>query len=181
MTRPNHAAAATPLPMATSASKSASRPNRSRSLRPIAFGLALLAGRLAAEPALAMGDMYVTTGAPTELQAGLSAEFSASVTNRGDTASPVELFIILAGKLGQPEHIRAGGGFDCEVRHDTGINAAIRCTGPQLAPGTGIVVIFHARGLAVGRGQLVVTADPDHSVPDANYEDNIYQSNVTFN
>jgi hypothetical protein len=91
----------------------------------------------------------------------------------------VELFIILGGQLAEPDHIFTGMGFDCEVRHDAGINAAIRCTG-QLEPGFGVNVQFHARGLAPGAGQMIVTANPSRSVPDANFDDNVVQAKFTF-
>jgi hypothetical protein len=154
---------------------------RLRRLPLLVGGFTLVLTGLAAQPALAAADLIVNSCCSDPIRAGLSNEYNAGVINLGDTATPVELFIILAGQLGEPEHIMTFGekGFDCEVRHDAGINAAIRCTG-QLAPGASVNVQFHARGLAPGVGKIVVTANPAQSIPDANVDNNFIQRDITF-
>jgi hypothetical protein len=144
-------------------------------------GLVLVLLGVATQPALAVADLVVNSCCSDPVQAGLSNEYNAGVINLGDTATPVELFIILAGQFGEPEHIRIFGelGFECEVRHDVGISAAIRCTG-KLRPGAAVTVQFPARGLAPGVGKIVVTANPNRSIPDANFDTNFIQRDVTF-
>ena len=155
----------------------------SRRLPLLVGGLTLVLSLFAMQPAHAAADLAVSLygyGPGNAHKAGLSTEFNAGVVNRGDTSTSVELIIILAGQLAEPEHIFAGMGFDCEVRHDTGINAAIRCTG-QLEAGFGVNVQFHARGLAPGVGKFIVTANPDRSVPESNFDNNFDQRDITFN
>ena len=97
-------------------------------------------------------------------QAGLSGTYNVSATNDGDVSAPAEVFIIFAGKLDQTDQVTASGGLDCEVRQDAGINAAVRCTTPQLRAKTGYNIVVQGRGSAPGAGQLVARINVDQSV-----------------
>ena len=69
--------------------------------------------------------------------------------------------VLFAGKLEQTGQIVAGGGF-CELRGpDAGINAAVRCTGPQLEPGAKYDVVVQGRGSAPGAGKLLAKIGND--------------------
>ncbi len=146
---------------------------------PFAGGLALL---LTGQPAAAVADLVVGFNVvnPVKLQAGLSATYIAVVSNYGDVSAPVELYITFAGKLNQTGQIRAGGGMDCEVRHDAGINATIRCTGGRVEPSGTVEVLFQARGDSPGEGKIYAVVDPSHLVPVKNYENNHFQLNFTI-
>lgn len=149
----------------------------------------LLAGLVGAPPAFAAPELSVYATGPEALQAGVSGTYIVTASNDGDVSAPAELFIVFAGKLEQTDQITASGGFDCEVRHDAGINASVRCTTRQLEPHAkaNYDIVVHGRGSAPGAGQLVVTINPDHSVqegglgnPAAAYNDNSFQKNVTI-
>ena len=148
----------------------------------------LLAGLAAAPTAFAAPELSVYINGPEKLQAGLSGTYNVSATNDGDVSAPAEVFIIFAGKLDQTDQVTASGGLDCEVRHDAGINAAVRCTTPQLQAKTGYNIVVHGRGSAPGAGQVVAKINVDQSVqeggfgnPATAYADNTFQKSVTIN
>ena len=103
----------------------------------------------------------IATG-PATLQAGLSGTYVVTVSNKGGVPSaPVDLLILFAGKLEQTGQIAAGGGF-CELRGpDAGINAAVRCTGPQLEPGAKVDFTVQGRGSTPGAGSLLARLGND--------------------
>jgi hypothetical protein len=148
----------------------------------------LLAGFATAPTAFAAPELSVYIDGPEKLQVGLSGTYNVSATNDGDVSAPAEVFIIFAGKLDQTDQVTASGGLDCEVRHDAGINAAVRCTTPQLQPKTGYTIAVQGRGSASGTGQLVAKINGDPSVPEGGFgnpatanADNTFQKNVTIN
>ncbi len=136
-----------------------------------------------AEPAAARAqgpDLIPVIEGPTSLQAGLSGTFKVTVWNFGDQTAPVELHIIFAGKLDQTDRIVPEGGLACEVGHDAGINAVVRCTGGQAQGGGAVSVIVQGRGQSAGIGKLVATANASRSVAEKSYENNLRQYNVTI-
>jgi hypothetical protein len=147
----------------------------------------LLAGLAAAPAAFAAPELSVYINGPGQLQVGLSGTYNVSATNDGDVGAPVEVFIIFAGKLDQTDQVTASGGLECEVRHDSGINAAVRCTSPQLQPKSGYNIVVQGRGSAPGAGQLLAKINGDPSVPEGGFgnpatasADNTFQKNVTI-
>lgn len=117
---------------------------------------------------------------PPILKAGVSGTFNVMIRNTGSTPGPLEVFIVFAGKLDQTDQIRADSGVACEVRHDKGINAAVRCTGGPIAPGATATITVQGRGRSAGQGQLVTTINPGRSLPESNYDNNFMQVNVTI-
>lgn len=117
---------------------------------------------------------------PPILKAGLSGTFNIKIRNTGSTPGPLEVFVIFAGKLDQTDQIRADSGMACEVRHDKGINAAVRCTGGTIGPGQTATITVQGRGQSAGQGQLVTTINPSHSLPEGSYDNNFSQVNVTI-
>lgn len=155
----------------------------------LAGGMTLLLPGLAAAPAAfaAAPELSVYINGPEQLAVGLSGTYNVSATNDGDVSAPAEVFIIFAGKLDQTDQVTASG-LDCEVRHDAGINATVRCTTPQLQAKTGYNIVVHGRGSAPGAGQVVARINVDQSVkeggfgnPATAYADNTFQKNVTIN
>lgn len=147
----------------------------------------LLAGLAAAPAAFAAPELSVYINGPEKLQVGLSGTYNVAATNDGDVSAPAEVFIIFAGKLDQTDQVTASGGLDCEIRHDAGINAAVRCTTPQLPPKTGFSIAVQGRGSAPGTGQLVAKINGDPSLPEGGFgnpanasADNTFQKNVTI-
>ena len=116
---------------------------------------------------------------PTILTAGLSGSYEVAVLNDGAQSGALELFIIFTGAIDQTGQIVAPG-FDCEVRHDSGINAAIRCTKPVLEPNEYATVIFQGRGQAAGTGKIGVVLNPSRSAVEADYDNNNETLNVTI-
>lgn len=135
----------------------------------------------AAADALKPDFMVRKITGPATLIAGLSGTFTVTITNFGNKSGPIELFLIFAGKLEQTGQIRADAGFSCEVGHDTGINASVRCTGGQLAPNEATTVTIQGRGQNAGKGTLVATINPSQSLPEHDYDNNFRQFNVTIN
>ena len=154
----------------------------------LAGGITLLLAGLAAAPAaFAAPELSVYINGPEKLQAGLSGTYNVSATNDGDVGAAAEVFIIFAGKLDQTDQVTAPG-LDCEVRHDAGINASVRCTTPQLPAKTGYNIVVQGRGSAPGPGQLVAKINVDPSVQEGGFgnpatanADNTFQKNVTIN
>ncbi len=89
---------------------------------------------------------------PATLQTGLSGTYVVTVSNSGGVSAPAELFIIFAKKLEQTGQIRAEGGFGCEVSQAAGINATVRCTGPQVEPGAKFDIVVQGVGRTPGPG-----------------------------
>ncbi len=125
-------------------------------------------------------DLTVNMKGPGSLQAGLSGTFTVAIRNKGNVAATVELNIIFAGKLDQTGQIVANAGLACEVGHDTGINAALRCTGGQLGAGESATVLVQGRGQEAGNGMLVATLNASRSVEESNYDNNLKQLNITI-
>lgn len=148
-----------------------------------AAGLALAFAWTTAVPASANAQFTVTAAGPSSLQAGLSGTYVVTASNSGDVA-PVQVFIVFAGKLEQTGQIDAGGGFDCTVGHDTGSNAVVRCSARKLVPKNPAEIVVQGRGSAPGPGQLVVSINPDGSVPEnaplQGGNDNYFQKDVTI-
>ena len=117
---------------------------------------------------------------PPILTPGLSGTFTIKIRNTGSTPGPLEVFFVFAGKLDQTDQVRADSGIACEIRHDAGINAAVRCTGGTIGPGQTATFILQGRGQAAGVGQLVTTINPSHSLPESSYDNNFSQVNVSF-
>lgn len=144
---------------------------------------ALLAGLVIAQPAEAepipFVDYEVTTiDGPSLLTAGVSGTYELSVGNAGNQPGSLELFIIFTGAIDQTGRIVAPG-FDCEVRHDEGINAAIRCTKPVFEPYAPVKVIFQGRGQAAGAGKIGAVLNPHRSAVEGNYNNNNSTLTVT--
>jgi hypothetical protein len=118
---------------------------------------------------------------PSALKAGLSGAYTVTVKNEGGVAALLELVIVFGGKLDQTGKIVAGAGLSCEVGHDAGINAALRCTGGQLAAGGTTSVVVQGRGQSAGAGMLIATLNASRSVVEANYDNNFRQLNMTVN
>jgi hypothetical protein len=121
---------------------------------------------------------------PTSLQAGLSGTYEVTIRNDGNVAATVELHIVFAGALDQTGQIVADAGLACEVGHDAGINAAVRCTGGQVEAGGSVTVVVQGRGQTAGEGQLVATINASRSVLEfggGGYDNNLKQFNVTIN
>ena len=117
----------------------------------------LAQGDGAGDTAIPHPDLAVTgmDGSPA-LQSGLSGTFVVTVKNAGNVVAPLELGIVFAGKLDQTGQIIAGASLACDVVHDTGINAAIRCLGGQLPAGGTTTVTVQGRGQpTAGTGMLV--------------------------
>ena len=129
------------------------------------------------KPDFAVGGM---TG-PATLIPGLSGTFAVTIRNDGNRAGPLELFLIFGGTLDQAGQIRAGAGLACEIRHDAGINAALRCAGGRLEPKEETTIIVQGRGQSAGAGMLVATINPSQSLPEHDYGNNFKQLNVTIN
>jgi hypothetical protein len=87
---------------------------------------------------------------------------------------------VFAGKLDQTGQVVAGAGLACAVVHDAGINAALRCTGGQLAAGATAAVVVQGRGQQPGPGILIATLNASRSVAESNYENNFKQLNVAI-
>jgi len=115
---------------------------------------------------------------PQRLRIGLSGTYKVTIQNINLQTVPVELHIIFAGKADQTGRIVADGGLACEVGHDAGINAVVRCTGGEIEAGGTVTVVVQARGQAFGIGQLVVTVNASRSVLEESYEDNLKQFTV---
>jgi hypothetical protein len=154
----------------------------------LAGGMALLSAGFAAAPvAFAAPELSVYITGPEQLRVGLSGTYNVSATNDGDVGAPAEIFIIFAGQLDQTDQVTASGGLDCEVRHDAGINAAVRCTTPQLLAKMRYDIVVQGRGSAPGAGQLVAKINGDPSVPEGGFgnpatasADNTFQKNVAL-
>ena len=132
------------------------------------------------EAANQLADLTVGVRGPNSLQAGLSGTFTVGISNRGTVGATVELNIIFAGKLDQTGRIVAGAGLACDVVHDAGINAALRCTGGQLGAGESARVVVQGRGQEAGNGMLVATLNASRSVEESNYDNNLKQLNITI-
>lgn len=144
---------------------------------------ALLAGLVIAQPAEAVftqADFQIRGfGGPKSLIAGLSGTCEFSVVNNGAVSAPLELFVIFTGAIDQTGQIVAPG-LDCEVRHDKGINAAVRCTRPALARFEVANVTVQGRGQAAGTGKVGLVLNPHRSAvedADGGYDNN---NNVTI-
>ena len=142
----------------------------------------VLGGLIVAQPVGAAPtqwvDYYATTiHGPTSLSAGVSGTYELGVANAGNQPGSLELFIIFTGAVDQTGRIVAPG-FDCEVRHDAGINAAIRCTKPVFEPYSPAKVTFQARGQAAGTGKIGAVLNPHRSAVEGNYNNS--NSTLTF-
>jgi hypothetical protein len=102
-------------------------------------------------PAPATAVLGAIVNGPATLQAGLSGTFVVTVSNSGGVKAPVELFIIFAKNLEQTGQIGAQGGFGCEVGQAAGINATLRCTGPQVEPGAKFDIVVQGVGRTPGQ------------------------------
>ena len=125
-------------------------------------------------------DLIPVIEGPQSLQAGLSGTFQVIVRNYGNKTVPVELHIIFAGKLDQTDRVVAEAGLACEVGHDAGINAVVRCIGGQVQGGGAVSVYVQGRGQSAGVGKLVATVNASHSVVEEFYENNLGQYNITI-
>lgn len=113
------------------------------------------------------------------MKTGLTARFVLGVSNAGGTAQPLEFYVIFTGAVDVAGQIDAPG-FDCEVRHDAGINAAIRCTSPSVAAdGEAHAVRFQARGIAAGNGKIGAVLNPSRASPESEYDNNNFTVNVS--
>jgi len=133
--------------------------------------------------AQAVAELSVSSiSGPTELSAGLSGTFKVTIENNGSIAAPIELHIIFAGAIDQTDRIVAGAGLACEVLHDAGINAAVRCTGGQIAAGGAQTIIVQGRGQTAGVGKLVATINASGAVQEFGGDpgNNLRQFNVTI-
>lgn len=145
---------------------------------------AILGGLIVAQPAEAAPILWVdyditTIDGPSSLTAGVSGTYELSVFNAGNQSGSFELFIIFPGAIDQTGQIVAPG-FDCEVRHDEGINAAIRCTKPVFEPDTLAKLIFQGRGQAAGTGKIGAVINPHRSAVEGNYNNNNSTLTVTI-
>lgn len=139
-------------------------------------------------------DLYVIsiTG-PDALQAGLSGTYEVRVglqipSKSGITRVPLELHIVFAGTLDQTDRIVTGtfdrterivadGGLECQVGHDVGINAVVRCTG-QIEGERRVSVVVQGRGHAPGVGKLVATVNASRLLAEDLYTNNLLQKNT---
>ena len=155
-----------------------------KTLLALGGGLALLMSGLGAPTAYAVIDLGLDVQSqmgPDSLPAGLSGTYRIGVGNVGDEASSAELLILFAGKLEQTGQIRTEGGFECQVvPPSAGINSAVRCTTQRMDSYTFPTITVQARGTAPGTGQLVVTIDPSHSVPETFFDNNFRQKDVAI-
>ncbi len=122
----------------------------------------------------------VQIAGPGPMTAGLSGTFRVTIENRGGRTAPVELFIIFAGALDQTGQIVPGAGLACEVVHDAGINAAVRCTGGVLGRGQSTTVVVQGRGSAGGIGKMVATINPSQAAQETNFNNNLVQLDVNI-
>lgn len=155
-----------------------------RTLIAFAVGAELALAGVAAAPAYADPQFYVTIDGPASLPVGLSGTYAVHAINGGTDSAPVQLYIVFAGALDQTGQLTADGGFDCTVSRDQGSNAIVRCATQRLEAGTSSEIVVQGRGSAPGAGQLVVNINPDRSVPEntplQGGNDNIDQKNVTI-
>ena len=155
-----------------------------KTLLALGGGLALLMSGLGAPTASAVPDLGIDVQSqmgPDSLPAGLSGTYRIGVANVGDEASSAEVVILFAGKLEQTGQIRTEGGFECQVvPPSAGINSAVRCTTQRMDSYTFPTITVQARGTAPGTGQLVVTIDPSHSVPETFFDNNFRQKDVAI-
>ena len=127
------------------------------------------------EANLQIDDFY----GPATLIAGVSGTYEVQVENSGDGPASLELFIIFTGAIEQTGRIVAPG-LDCEVRHDEGINGAVRCTKPVFEPGEQVSVFVQGRGQAAGTGKIGAVLNPHRSAAEADYDDNNETRTVTI-
>jgi hypothetical protein len=106
-------------------------------------------------PVPATAVLGAIVNGPATLQTGLSGTYVVTVSNSGGVGAPVELFIIFAKNLEQTGQISAQGGFGCEVSQAAGINATLRCTGPQVEPGAKFDIVVQGVGRTPGPGILL--------------------------
>lgn len=141
--------------------------------------MALLPFSVLGQPAVADYVINNMVG-PRTLQVGLSGTYRVMATYDGySDGGSVELFIIFAGKLEQTGQIVASPGLECDVRHDAGINAAVRCTGAVRQQAT-VTVTVQGRGQEPGKGTLVATLNPSGAQPDRDNSNNTLQFDVTL-
>jgi hypothetical protein len=137
---------------------------------------ALLAALVAALPAGAAPFQhaeYQIRGfkGPVSLIAGLSGTYELTIVNFGSKSGSLELIIIFIGAIDQTDQVIAPG-LDCEVRHDTGINAAVRCTKPVFEPDEELSVIVQGRGQAAGAGKIGAVLNPTRTAEEDDYDNN---------
>lgn len=152
------------------------------SFRTISLGSALVLASVAlpslAEDApvtpLYPADYSAVMSGPTSLFSGVSGTYNLTVFNSGGSDS-LELIIIFQGETDQTDQVIAPG-WDCELREDAGINAAIRCVmaqvNPTPTPGEGYGITFQARGLNIGEGRIDAVLNPSRIVYETDYENN---------
>lgn len=112
------------------------------------------------------------------MTAGVSSNFVLGVVNGGGTTESLEVYIVFTGQVDQTGQIDAPG-FDCEVRHDSGINAAIRCTTPAMPLGEYYSIRFQGRGLAAGTGKIGAVLNPGRTVVESDYDNNNFTVEVS--
>jgi hypothetical protein len=123
----------------------------------------------------------VSVSGPSPLRAGLSGTYTVIIKNSGNVSAAIDLHIVFAKALDQTGQIVAGAGLACAIGHDAGINTGLTCTGGQLAAGATTTVTVQGRGQTAGVGILLATINPSHVAQESNYDNNMYQLNVTIN
>ena len=113
----------------------------------------------------AVARLGVAVQGPTTLRAGQGAPYTVILSNPGDAAAPVELFISYGGQLRQTDQVTPAGGVNCGVVTNAGGTTAVRCTAQQLAPKATASIVVQGRGSAPGSGTLGVTINSADPVP----------------
>lgn len=113
--------------------------------------------------AAAAPRLAVNATGPTTLKAGASGTYTVTVSNPGDLAAPVELFVSFNGKLRQTGPVNASSGFDCTVNNYAGGTSSVHCTVGQFGAKATATITVQGQGSAPGPGQLVANINSSNS------------------
>ncbi len=126
----------------------------------------------------AAARLGVVVNGPATLSTGLSASYTVSLSNSGDTGAPVELYVSFGGQLQQSGQVTAADGFSCDVINNAGGTTAVHCTAQQLPSKATTNIVVQGRGSASGPGHL--TATINSSDPAAQVVQKSQQLNVSI-
>jgi hypothetical protein len=127
--------------------------------------------------AAAVARLGVNATGPTTLKAGMTGNYTVTVSNPGDVGAPVELFVSFNGNLRQAGQPVPSGGFDCTVNNYAGGTASVHCTVGQFGSKATANITLQGQGFAPGSGQLVVNINS--SDPAAQFVQKSQQVNVS--
>lgn len=105
----------------------------------------------------AAARLGVAVQGPTTLRAGQGSAYTVILSNPGDAAAPVELYVSFGGQLQQTGQVTPSGGVNCDVVNNAGGSTAVHCTGQQLQSKATASIVLQGRGAAPGAGHLTGT------------------------